>query len=363
MSKKIEFLNKNNKRTHVKKTRKSRSIIDMGKKTSSGSKTQKKEPTKSTKSTTLPAKRRGRRPKKILETTENKAEIIPPEANSDQNNAVILGLRIDPSILKKINKNTATNNLDVAAKKSNSADQIDESSEGMFKNDIPGDSSCHKCEKNEKTITLLRNKLDKYEKKDKLDKSNKVYINKINFISYTSGKKMVIKKTNIKCWWDSNEFTNLPCFLPELFHNGTYHVTGCFCSFNCALAYNLYYIKDSKIHQRKSLIYKLYREMHGLNADDPIDIKESPPREILEDFGGDMSISVFRRSFVMINKEYLVFIPPIKPINVMTEERNVDLTDEDNDKKYVLKRSKPLTKKRSVISSMKIKMEQEQNDE
>ena len=44
--------------------------------------------------------------------------------------------------------------------------------------------------------------------------------------------------------------------------------------------------------------------MYGLTSDDIVDIKEAPPKEILEDFGGDMSIDVFRRSFIMMNKEY-----------------------------------------------------------
>src|SRR3989337_1754678 len=106
-----------------------------------------------------------------------------------------------------------------------------------------------------------------------------------------------------------------------------------------------------------SLIYKLDREMYGLTSDDVVDIREAPPKEILEDFGGDMSIDVFRRSFFMVDKVYIVFIPPIKPINIIIEERNINGNNDDNEKEFVLKRSKPLVNrnKRSVISSMKMK--------
>ena len=363
INKKIDFFNKdNNKRTNNNLNKEA-----MGRKPreSSGSKT-----SKPIYKNTIVPKRRGRRPKKIL---ENVTAIDSPIESPNKNNpAVILRLNIDPAKLKNIKKTNTTEKPATSTKspikngKKNvqsipEEDSADESSEGMFKNDIPGDIACHGCSKKTKENALLKSKLDKFEKKEKIDKSNKIYNNKLNFISYTSGKKVIIKKTNIKCWWDAHTFTTLPCFLPELFHNNTYHVRGCFCSYNCALAYNLYYLKDSKVHQRKSLIYKLYREMYGLSSDEIIDIKEAPPKEILEDFGGDMSIDVFRRRFFMGNKEYIVFVPPIKPLNVIIEERNVDLAD-DNDKKYVLKRSKPLAKKRSVISSMKIKMTDEEDD-
>jgi len=94
--------------------------------------------------------------------------------------------------------------------------------------------------------------------------------------------------------------------------------------------------------------------MYGLTSDDIVDIKEAPEIDILDAYGGDMSIDAFRRSFSMLNKEYIVYVPPIKPINIIIEERNINTDNDDNDKEYVLKRSKPLAKKRSVISSMKM---------
>lgn len=357
-NKKIDFFNKNKKINSESNTNKR-----MGRKPkdSSGSKTQKPN---------IP-KRRGRRPKKILENVDDISENSSQNEDDQKNNsAVILRLNIDPNRLKKMkpNKKHNTGKKKEPTKKSSKKkvdtdddvpDEINEESDGMFKNDIPGDSVCQKCAKNEKSLNLLKSKLEKYEKKEKIDRSNKIYNNDLNFISYKSGKKTIIKKTNCKCWWDAHNFTSLPCFLPELYHNNTYHVTGCFCSFNCALAYNLYFVKDSKIHQRKALIYKLYRELYRLNSDEIIEIKEAPPKEILEDFGGKMSIDIFRRSFATINKEYIRYIPPIKPITLTIEERNIDTNDDGDDKKYVLKRSKPLAKKRSVISSMKLSIEED----
>ena len=92
--------------------------------------------------------------------------------------------------------------------------------------------------------------------------------------------------------------------------------------------------------------------MYDLNPDDTIEIKEAPPKQVLDVFGGDMTLDIFRRSFATINKDYLVYVPPIKPINILIEEINTE-SNNDNERKYVLKRKKPLlAKKRSIIATM-----------
>lgn len=289
-------------------------------------------------------KRRGRRPKKIIDNVELKTQSAPTK-NEKNNSSVILRLNIDPTKLKNIkSKRTAVQDQ---------SDSTDESFTDMFNNDIPNDSVCAKCVKNEKTIGILKGKLEKYEKQNKLNNTNKIYHNRLSFISYTTNKKVTIKKTNLLCLWDSHNFETLPCVLPELYHNETYYITGCFCSFNCALAHNLYYLKDAKIYQRKSLLYKLYREMYDIEISEPIDIKEAPPREILASFGGTMTIQEFRNSFTVMNKEYIVYVPPLKPISLIIEERTTDATNTEKETKYVQKRSKPLSKKHSIMSFMK----------
>lgn len=371
---KIDFFNKNNKNSSKtdsmsKKTSASKTKPDIQKRRATSAKkildateiadnpAKEKRINKKTSGSKKinPPKRRGRRPKKIL---ENATDIIESPKKTKEDSAVILRINIDPSKLKSIPavKKSKKNNKKITPRENN---DNEETSEGMFKNDIPGDNTCSKCAKNEKTLAMLKTKLEKYEKKEKIVQSNKIYKNNLSCIHYKTGKKIAIVSTNVKCWWDCHEFTNLPCFLPEFYHKDKYYVRGCFCSFNCALAYNLYYLKDSKIHQRKSLIYRLYRELYGMTFEDIVDIKEAPLRELLEDFGGTMSITTFRRRFYTTNKEYIVYIPPIKPMNLIIEERNVEVHDTD-DKKYVLKRTKPLSKKRSVISSMMEKFEDEE---
>lgn len=365
MSKKIDFLNRDNKNITMRNNNSVKS--NMGRKSGAvyNSKTSKTQKTKILNDSG--PKRRGRRPKKILENVTADSDNLFDDTNQKNDSAVILKIPFDPS-KHKLGKKMDTNKNKESKKKvisdidlNNSDDN--ESSEGMFKNDIPCDDTCHNCSKNEKTINLLKNKLEKYENKEKIDKSNKISINNLSFISCETGKKMTINKTNIWCFWDCHPFTNLPCVLPELYHNNTYHVRGCFCSFNCALAYNLHYLKDSKIYQRKSLVYKLYKEMYKLSPDEEIEIPESPPREKLINFGGKMTIDAYRRSLMTMGKEIFVYMPPMKPISMTIEEKNTYADNEDNGEEYVLKRKKPLTKKRSIMSSMKIKIGNDSDDD
>lgn len=336
MSEKIDFFKNNKKESNIN------DIFSVDKRMRKMSRFGSK-----TRIPSAPPKRRGRRPKKVLESLGDIQDNVVENVRQN-NSAVILKLPLNPSRMPKMNNKNVVTNFNVE-----SESDKDDSSDGMFKNDIPHDVVCAKCCENEKTIKQLKQKLEKYEKKEKINKSNKIYNNELNFICFTSGKKIMIKKTNIKCWWDCNNFTNLPFFLPELFHNNTYHVRGCFCSFNCALAYNLYYLKDSRIYHRKSLVYNLYKEIYGSSTEEITDIREAPPKEILKDFGGEISINTYRESFIMMNKEYVVYIPPLKPICVTIEERNINTEKNDDDNEFVIKRSRPLSKRRSVLSSMR----------
>lgn len=296
-----------------------------------------------------PPKRRGRRPKKIID----QYDLATPVKVSTQNNSnsVILNLPVNipfnKTLFNKVKPIIDQSNITTDEKTS---DLLSDHND-IFNNDIPNDQSCYMCPKLEKRIEILKAKLDKYEKKESFEQSTKIYNNKIK-ISTTDGKNNTIfKKTNIKCWWDCNNFDTIPCQLPEQYHKNTYYVTGCFCSFNCALAYNLYYLKDSKMYLRKSLVYKMYRELHNLSSSEIFEIKEAPPKEILKDFGGSMSIDTYRKTF-NLNKDYILCTSFIKPTNICVEERDSADGEHKNEKKYILKRSKPLQKKTNVMESM-----------
>lgn len=295
----------------------------------------------------VPPKRRGRKPKKIIENDYNSdAEYNNLSENNEP--TVILSLKVDPTKLIDINKTNQKKLKNIVNVDSSESS----SSENIFSNDIPDDKTCNKCISSEKTIRILQKKLEKYEAKDVISKSSKIHYNNINLALYDTKKKINVKQVNnIKCWWDCNYFTGIPCFLPELYHNGIYYVIGCFCSFNCALAYNLFYLKDSKIYIRISLIYKIYREIYKIPPNEEIKIKEALPRELLEDFGGSMTLITFRELSKNIDKEYVKFYPPIKSINLVIEERTLDTNNNTSDSDLVIKRPKPIVKKNKICFS------------
>lgn len=280
-------------------------------------------------------KKRGRRPNKIINNVTKDISIA--ENTNSRHSAVICRMPFNPT--------TQIKGLPIVTAKFDT--NITDTNEGMFGNDIPrDDNSCAKCQKYEKMVKSLRNRLEKHEKED-VDKCVKLHTSNLNLVSHLTNQSITIDVTHIKCWWDCCRFSGLPCYLPESFSEDTYYVIGCFCSFNCMLAYNLYYLKDTKIYYRKSLIYKLYRQVYGLNYDINVTIKEALPRELLVDFGGNMSIEEYRQNFDLLNKEYVAYAPPIIPINTCIEEKTVNVMDNNTD--LILKRAKPPVKKKSAI--------------
>lgn len=298
-------------------------------------------------------KKRGRRPNKVQELEE-----ISESSDSDsENNNQAVFVKMPAHVMKNSKKNSkkepepdtdTDTNVDVIK-------VIKKNVPSMFRNDMMGDNNCYRCKNNEKIITGLKDKLAKYEKKEMHEKATKFYANKLKLVSVTKSKKIKTVKTNTLCWWDSHSFNTYPCMLPDQYYDGTYLVIGCFCSYNCALAYNLYHMKDTHVQRRKSLVYKMYREAHGLSPDEQVEIREAPPFQILSAFGGDMSIEEFRAASLS-DKEYVVYVSPIKPITSIIEEKDVGQNGNADDDGYVLKRKKPLNKSRNITASMKVRV-------
>lgn len=146
-------------------------------------------------------------------------------------------------------------------------------------------------------------------------------INKLNvklFDTSKDNKLITNEKTNICCWWCTLEFDNMPCFIPERYISNKYYVFGCFCTYNCALAY---IIKDDeyKLSNRIALIKKLYAEIY--ETDEPL--YPSPPKELLKKFGGLLSIEEYR-DFVykLEEKNYKIKFNNIYQIPFYFEENN-----------------------------------------
>ncbi len=155
------------------------------------------------------------------------------------------------------------------------------------------------------------------------------------------------KSTNIFCWWDSHPFDTTPIPLPIKYDNKKkrFHVTGCFCSFSCMLAYNISLLRSVN---KDLIIYFYNRAVPAPRRD----IKEAPKRRSLIIYGGAYTIEEFRRKSRDPNISYEIIIPPLIVIGEILHEttkitpKEVDPT---NNVKYRLKRTKPLPSANNTI--------------
>jgi hypothetical protein len=114
------------------------------------------------------------------------------------------------------------------------------------------------------------------------------------------------KKTNIYCYWCCHPFDNIPCGIPEKYIDGVFHLSECFCSFNCTASY-IFNITKHKKWEKYSLLNLLYKKIYNKNEK----IELSLNRKLLNIFGGYMNISEFRQNLDILDKKHNLLIPPI----------------------------------------------------
>ena len=155
---------------------------------------------------------------------------------------------------------------------------------------------------------ILQNKINKY--------NNKIL--DLNLINIINNKPIVVDNTNICCWWCSERFNNMPCFLPErittLKNKEYFLVFGCFCSFPCAKAYNIN-INDNRVPIRNILLKQIYEEIFDKDEDIPV----APNKELLNKFGGPLDINEYRNIKYICDKNIKFKYPPVLPLNFTIE--------------------------------------------
>ena len=184
---------------------------------------------------------------------------------------------------------------------------------------------------------------NKYKKINNVYNDFKWNVNNTNLKIKTDSNKFLMKQfidscqnkkwptsTNIYCFWCCHSFPTIPCALPIKYNNNTFTVYGCFCSPECAAAYNFNDFQDTENRwERYSLLNMLYtREKHT-------QIKLAPPRQILDIFGGTLSILQFRENLTNYKEFYNLNFPPMISILVQQEKINLDNIKKDNPSLFI----------------------------
>lgn len=120
------------------------------------------------------------------------------------------------------------------------------------------------------------------------------------------------------CFFDTCPFDNPPVHIPKYYHKGVYHVYGCFCCPECAVAHLMREpIDDSVRFERYSLLNKLYGGIYECAES----IKPAPdPHYMLDKFYGNLSITEYRD---MLSGSHLLFIVD-KPLTGVMPELHED---------------------------------------
>jgi len=263
--------------------------------------------------------RRGRPPKKVaISVPENEVEFVPQEPIE-----IILKMRLykkdvdkDPELKEIFTKNKAMVPKAIVKHVERNVQQSEfKEKEVLSKN-------------TEEKIRKLENEIDKKNSimallqnenqllKDIIEKNigKKIeYIPLKGNIIHKNEKISVIEKNReLVCFHCTCSFENDPCFIPETYNKATntYQVFGHFCSFGCAAKYNIG-MGDFDSWNRNSLLTKLFYECASLSGVDTTGLvmQEAPPREMLIQFGGPLTIEEFRKRSMNPNRDYVLVQP------------------------------------------------------
>jgi hypothetical protein len=111
-------------------------------------------------------------------------------------------------------------------------------------------------------------------------------------------------------------------FSLELEPANFYMTDGMFCSFNCCFAFIRYNKANPLYTQSENLLKKIYFDMFSTHS---IDLSPAPHWRLLQNYGGDLSIEDFRKTFYKIEfldqKDYTNIFPLCKPVGFIFEKK------------------------------------------
>ena len=158
--------------------------------------------------------------------------------------------------------------------------------------------------------------------------------------------------TNIACWWCCHQFNTQPIAIPTKLENNIFHVYGCFCSYNCAMSY-IFNNNNTNSWEEFTLLKLLYKKINNSNEL----LTCAPPKEILQMFGGTVTIEEYRQSFKTNTISYRYITPPMISIisQIIEEKNNINqkLNKQSHNKPNILQISKTykLQRNKSLVNT------------
>lgn len=115
------------------------------------------------------------------------------------------------------------------------------------------------------------------------------------------------------CFWCSHDFDNPPIYIPKHFIKDSYHVYGCFCTPECAVAHLMEENIDSSTKfERYYLLNHIYSKIYQFKKN----IKPAPnPHYMLDKYYGNLTIQEYRallkseRLFLIVDKPLTRILP------------------------------------------------------
>lgn len=112
--------------------------------------------------------------------------------------------------------------------------------------------------------------------------------------------------TNLRCWNCDLVFSGIPVFIPkgiDSLSDGNYNIitSGCFCSFNCAIAFNnLHNIKicdNVNVREMLQFLYKVFNEKSVK------EILPAPSKYIMKQYGGTVDAAGYQVKLAELQKK------------------------------------------------------------
>jgi hypothetical protein len=212
--------------------------------------------------------------------------------------------------------------MDIEVKNDKTQKELSLTTELQITETSDNKKKCYNCQYLSERCNALHQKLQEVSNIKNIHDSmvNKIHDCKIDIIETNNNLFKWKETTDIHCWWCVHPFSNPPFGLPLKYENNKYEVQGCFCSLNCAKAYNL---KENnyRTSEVNSLIESFRRNLFGV---DSIPVLIAPPRQSLKIFGGYMTIDDFRKEFYIMNKSIIHLSPSVAPVRNLFEEEYHD---------------------------------------